>query len=166
MIMKQIERDIFLSRNIVTLAGMVVVLLLVGCSDHDKNSGISNDPRQTKTIERAPPSPAQPVAVQQSIDLEYNVAPRLKGKLEEDGFGLEFVIDAASRRVFAESLRGISQDVSKIQMEQLNTALRYIHTYDPTVMAGQEKLLQRVDGMTGQEVIDLAARVAQQRRQK
>jgi hypothetical protein len=115
-------------------------------------------------IERdAPGDASSATASQPEPDEEFRVVPQLDGKLEQDGMGLETIINADSRRAYTESLRWISEDVSARQYRNLERSIQYILAYDPAVLGSEERMLEVVDGLTGQEVIERAQRLMQRR---
>lgn len=89
-------------------------------------------------------------------DTRYTFVPKLEGELEEDGLGLQVILDGSSKEAFEESLQWVAADASNTQYKQLERALRYLNTYDPRVMGDSDRMRQRVDGMTAEEVINLA----------
>lgn len=96
-------------------------------------------------------------------DARYTFVPKIDGELEEDGLGLQVILDGSSKQAFEESLEWVAADASQKQYSRLEMALRYLHTYDPQVMGSADRMHQRVDGMTAEEVINLAQTLNQER---
>ena len=92
------------------------------------------------------------------------MVPNLEGRLEKDGLGLETIIDASSKKAYADSLAWIAEDVSAEQYKQLERSLRYIRVYDSSVLGNEQRFLELIDGKTGQELIDRASRLIAERR--
>ena len=83
--------------------------------------------------------------------------PRLEGALQEDGWGLEHLIDGSSPQAFMESLELIANDTSARQFQSLDSALRYLQVYSlghPDLASFYRSL----DNLTANEVIERAHR--------
>lgn len=83
--------------------------------------------------------------------------PRLEGSSEVDGHGLTMIVDGSSPEAFQESLELIANDTSKSQYERLHSALLYLRVYAPEGWSGLPDLYRSLDGMTGEEIIELAS---------
>jgi len=139
--------------------------LLTACSDEPAEEPRTSSAESPQMIEREAPrreTQSEPEADRSITD--FRVVPDLEGKLEEDGMGLETIIDASSKRAYADSLAWIAEDVSAAQYERLERSLRYIRSYDSSVLGNEERFLATIDGKTGQELIERANRLIQERR--
>jgi hypothetical protein len=114
-------------------------------------------------VRRTPPSAADPSS-SQSDQEDFRVVPDVDGRLEQDGMGLSTIIDASSKKAYADSLRWIAEDVSARQYQNLERAIRFISAYNSTVLGDEQRLLEYLDGKTGNEVINEAGRLMAQRR--
>lgn len=99
-------------------------------------------------------------------DTRHTYVPRLEGELEEDGLGLQVILDGSSKDAFEESLEWVAADASRTQYNKLEQSLRYLNTYDPQIMGNADRMRQRVDGMTAEEVIELANTLTRKRAQR
>jgi hypothetical protein len=149
---------------------IAAVLTLAACQSKPENNGETEaaavEPaRETVTerrVVRERSEPAQEETQRPMRDLTdpANTLPQLRGELEQDGYGLEMIIDGSSPAAFQASLELIAAESSAQQYQSFNSALRYLQAY----MLGPRNLTefyQRLDAMTPQEVIELAQ---QQRR--
>ena len=142
-------------------------LFINGCGEDqvEQAAETENSPQmiQREAPNRSPRSErAETVAEDSATD--FRVVPNLEGRLEKDGLGLETIIDASSKKAYADSLAWIAEDVSAEQYKQLERSLRYIQVYDSSVLGNEQRFLQLIDGKTGQELIDRANKLIQQRR--
>lgn len=92
--------------------------------------------------------------------------PRLEGEAEEGGYGLTMVIDGSSPEAFQESLELMAMDTSEEQYQQLDSALRYLGTYDTAAWSGLPDLYENLDGMTGEEIIERAREMRRKRTER
>ena len=140
--------------------------LIAGCGEEPAQPAEQAED-SSRMVEREVPQRAADTATEASTDpsaADFRVFPQLDAKLEEDGMGLEAIIDASSKKAFAESMSWIAEDVSQKQFDQLERSLRYIEAYDSSVLGGEERYLKLIDGKTGQELIDRANRLLEDRR--
>lgn len=159
------SRTIFTQSISGTLAvGLFMTLLVAGCGGDEQSEEVAETTASPQMIQREAPrrTAAEPEPIKPSED--FRVVPKLNGQLEEDGLGLETIIDASSKVAYAESLRWISQDVSPQQFKRLEQSLRYIKAYDPSVLGGDQHFYKSIDGKTGQELIDRASKLIAERR--
>jgi len=152
---------------------MIAALLLSGCS---------SEPEPTEDAVVEPETPAQTVAESTeprpstttnapvmeelpsgSTGARHRFVPDVEGQLEAAGGGLQSIIDGSSPNAFNESLQWIASDTSAEQYRELESAIRFLNVYDPAVLGNDAKMRERLNGLTGQEVIDLAAQVSKQR---
>ena len=145
------------------LALAISVVLLAGCSD-DQPAETESAGESPQMIQREAPHRAAAAKEQPVEENDFLVVPDLEGQLEQDGFGLETIIDASNKDAYAESLRWIAQDVSASQYQSLERSLRYIKAFDSSVMGNEERFLEAVDGKTGQELIERASELVSRRR--
>lgn len=89
--------------------------------------------------------------------------PRIDGSADEEGYGLTMVVDGSSPEAFQESLELIAMDTSKEQYRKLDAALRFLGTYDTAAWSGLPNLYKTLDGMTGEEIIERAADMREER---
>lgn len=156
-----------LKSNKVIAAGIVLaVSAIVGCSN---DAGTENPEETTsapKMTQREAPSRTAPTeqVSQTEKNEDFRVMPRLDGALEEDGMGLDVIIDASNKQAYADSLEWISQDASKEQFSRLENSIRYLHMYDSSVLGREAALLDVVDGKTGYEIIERAEQLMKERR--
>ena len=140
--------------------------LIAGCGEEPAQQAEQTED-SPRMIEREAPQRATDTATEASTDqsaADFRVVPQIDAKLEEDGMGLETIINASSKKAFAESMSWIAEDVSQKQYEQLERSLRYIEAYDSSVLGSEKRYLELIDGKTGQELIDRANRLLQDRR--
>lgn len=98
----------------------------------------------------------QDVAVPSSTDARYTYVPKVQGQLEQDGTGLEMMVDGSSEAAFADSLARIAESTSGEQYTSLERSVRFLTTFDPSILGDPAKMRQTVDGMTAQEIIEKA----------
>lgn len=141
------------------------VALLGGCGSDEQAEETAETTESPQMIQReAPRRTAAADSEPAEAGEDFRVAPKLDGQLDEDGLGLETIIDASSKEAYAESLRWIAQDVSAQQYDSLERSLRYLRTYDSSVFGNEEQFFRLIDGKTGQELIDRANKLIQARR--
>lgn len=148
----------------ISLSLVFTVTLLTGCGGDEQaeqETAVSESPQM---IQREAPRRTAEVEAPPAASNDFRVVPDLDGELEEDGLGLETIIDASSKKAYAESLRWISQDVSADQYRRLEQSLRYIQAFDSSVLGSETRFLETVDGKTGQELIDRASKLIAERR--
>lgn len=96
-------------------------------------------------------------------EARYQYVPKVEGQLEEDGTGLQMIIDGSSQSAFNDSLALIADSTSAEQYGLLERSIRFITTYDQSILGDPARMREVVDGMTGQEIIDRAGVLAEQR---
>jgi len=106
---------------------------------------------------------AQPLPRRDRQDPEKNV-PRIEGEAQEEGYGLTMVVDGSSPEAFQESLELIAMDTSQQQYRKLDASLRFLATYDTAAWSGLPNLYKTLDGMTGEEIIERAEEMREERR--
>ncbi|MDT8437966.1 MAG: hypothetical protein RQ729_03015 [Wenzhouxiangellaceae bacterium] len=141
----------------------VLALTLTACGK-DEPAAPETASSGPSMVERAAPRQQNQPAAQVSQDEDFRVMPRVEGQLDGDGMGLDVIIDASSKRAYAESLRWIAEDASKEQMASLERSIRFIHMYHPSVLGQEARMLDVINGKTGNEVIAMATEVSQKRR--
>lgn len=157
-----------LYRHGIIVAGMALATAtMLGCSEdaatESAEESAASSPQMTQRDAPSRPAPPEPVS-EPDQDEDFRVMPSLNGSLEEDGMGLDVIIDASSKRAYADSLEWISQDASREQFSRLENAIRYMHMYDPSVLGRESELLATLDGKTGHEVIARAEELMKERR--
>jgi len=90
--------------------------------------------------------------------------PRMQGEADEEGYGLTMVVDGSSPEAFKQSLELIAMDTSDEQYRQLDSALRFLGTYDTAAWQGLPNLYSALDGLTGEEIIERARKMRDERR--
>lgn len=152
----------FMKRSLAALMLVMMALGLAACGGDEPEPEAAEQAEVAETApepgtERRRRPQAEPVAPE---DLDDRSVPRLAGQLEDDqqGFGLAMVIDASDEQAFRESLRLIADESSAQEYRDLDNALRFLHFYSPQVMTDRERLHQLVNGMTGEEIIEMAAK--------
>lgn len=148
------------------IIAVAVAVSLGGCGKDEPSAESTAEPDRPAMVERQAPrreARAEPAA-QTQPDEDFRVIPRLEPGSEEEGMGLDLIIDASSKQTYAESLRWIAQDASREQIASLERSVRYIHMYDPSVLGREDRMLQFINGKTGNEVIAHAETIAQRRR--
>jgi len=148
------------------IAMLSLTLGLAGCGKEEPQTEVTEDQDRPRMVERQAPrreARAEPAA-QTQPDEDFRVIPKLEAGSEEEGMGLDLIIDASSKQAYAESLRWMAQDASREQIASLERSVRYIHMYDPSVLGREERMLEIINGKTGNEVIAHAATIAQRRR--
>jgi hypothetical protein len=141
-----------------------LLLLSTGCSDDPApNEQTDTETSSPEMVKREAPADSTRTTGTASAQEDFSVVPDVSGRLEQEGAGLDTVIDASSKQAYAESLRWIAEDASQEQMRRLERSIRFIHMYDPTIYTSEQRLMDRIDGMTGAEIIELAREMQQQR---
>jgi len=142
-----------------------VLLFLAGCSDDtgqpEPADAESSSPEMVQREAPAESTRTTPTTRRDSAD--FRVVPDVSGRLEQEGAGLDTVIDASSKQAYAESLRWIAEDASQEQMQRLERSIRFLHMYDPSIFGSEQQLLDSIDGMTGNEIIERALEMREQR---
>lgn len=125
----------------------------------DEASSVLRERRTRAQTATPPPPPTR------QADPSVRI-PRERGQATREGYGLTFVIDGSSPAAFAESLELIASDSSDEQYQQLDSALRYLQVYSPDGWQGLPEFYMRLNGMTGEEVIERANRFSAERRRR
>ena len=156
------------TRSFQTTALLVLfsAALTTGCGEEPEQQAEQPENDAAMIEREAPqrPSGTEEQAQSDQDATDFRVVPRLEGKLEEAGMGLETIIDASNKQAFADSMSWIAEDVSQQQYKRLERSLRYIQAYDSSVLGNEQRFLELIDGKTGQELIDRAGRLLQDRR--
>lgn len=138
--------------------------LVTGCGGDEPAGQATANGDSSQMIQREAPRRTAVIEPEPEPARDFLVVPDFEGELEEDGLGLETIIDASSKDAYAESMRWISQDVSASQYKRLEQSLRYIKAFDSNVLGSETRFLQAIDGRTGQELIDRASKLIAERR--
>jgi hypothetical protein len=96
-------------------------------------------------------------------EARYQFVPQVEGQLEEAGNGLDMIIDGSSEAAFNDSLATIAEFTSAEQYTSLERAIRFVNTYDPSILGNSSMMREKFDGMTAQEIIDTAAVLSAER---
>lgn len=155
-------KSITLFPGILALAASVT--LVTGCGGDEPAEQQTAAGDSPQMIQREAPRRTTEVETPAAAEKDFLTVPDLEGELEQDGLGLETIIDASSKDAYAESLRWISQDVSAAQYKRLEQSLRYIKAFDSSVLGSEKRFLETIDGKTGQELIDRASKLIAERR--
>lgn len=100
--------------------------------------------------------PATPKAADQNVEpsqTAYEIEPW-------DGDGLDIPLDGSSMEAWNQTLARVKAHTSDENFITLSNSIDYLKFYDLSAGQNLEKLIVRLDGLTGREVID---RVAWQR---
>jgi len=144
------------------------VLITAACSSDEPNESPdateaqSSAPQRERTIRREAPVAELPPPSGNEDPAKR--IPRRTGQVESEGFGLTLMVDGSSPEAFADSLELIASDSSPEQYRQLDSALRYLQVYSSDGWSGLPGFYERLNGMTGEEIIQRAARLQQERR--
>lgn len=157
-----------------TICILSVAFLVIGC-------GADEQPPAEETTEAAQEQPAdserdvvrrgereqepEPLERRDTVNPEKKI-PRIEGEAEEEGYGLTMVLDGTSPEAFQESLELIAMDTSREQYRQLDSALRFLGTYDTAAWSGLPNLYKTLDGMTGEEIIERARKMRKDKRSR
>lgn len=78
---------------------------------------------------------------------------QMEGRLQQDGPGLTFIIDSSSPDALEQSLDLIADETSEQQFRQLRSSIDMLRFYS---LQPNEEFYQSLDGLTGEDVIDMA----------
>ena len=164
------ERSIFIRLCIAGFA-IAAILLLAACSsepepERQAEQTVEAAPMQApeRTRSRYTTSPVMEELPSPSNSSKYRFVPNTEGQLIQDGDGLQSVLDGSSVESFKESLSWIAADTSKEQYRRLESAIRFLNLYHPRTVGNDDAMREVLNGMTGEEVIALAARINHERR--
>ena len=155
-----------------TLCILSVAFLAIGCGSDEQpatetqtqasqEQPAENEREVVRQSERR--EAPEPLPRRDEVDPEKKI-PRVEGEAEEAGYGLTMVVDGSSPEAFQESLELIAMDTTAAQYSQLDSALRFLATYDTAAWQGLPNLYKTLDGMTGEEIIERARKMRQDRR--
>jgi hypothetical protein len=116
--------------------------------------------REERAPEPPPVEQTQPGRGDPSREL-----PQFSGELESDGYGPEMVIDASNPQAFADSMELIASESSARQYQEIERAIGYLR-HSNLAFRDLNILYQQLDGMTGREVIELAAEEQRERHRR
>lgn len=135
------------------------VSLLTGCGGDDQAEGDGADEiaASPQMIDRDAPGERTQAKPEPPPEEDFRVVPEVTSQSEEEGMGLETIINASSKRAYAESMRWIAEDVSREQLNELEQSIRFVHMYDSSVFGSEKRLLEYIDGKTGREIIERAS---------
>ena len=142
-------------------------LFLSGCQSEPDSPAVAETeqngtPATSERVIRQRSESAGEATPTRQVNLEREI-PRLSGQFEEDGMGLSNLVDGSSPEAFAESLERIAAETSPAQYRQLDSALRYLRMYSSAAWGGLPGLYESLDNMSGEEIIQHAARVRSDR---
>lgn len=145
----------------------VISTLLSACGGDDASEPSSTAtsqntaPSRERNIERGPAK----AALQQYLDREdpAKKIPKIVGQVQNEGYGLSLIVDGRSPEAFQESLALIASDTSPDQYRELDSALRYLQVYSSDGWAGLPGFYERLDGLTGEEIIERAEQLKRER---
>jgi hypothetical protein len=157
-----------------TICILSVAFLAVGCGGEEQppaeetsqatqEQPAENEREIVRRSDRQDEQEAQPLPRRDTEDPEKKV-PRIEGQAQEEGYGLTMVVDGSSPQAFAESLELIAMDTSEKQYRKLDASLRFLATYDTAAWSGLPNLYKTLDGMTGEEIIERAEKMRDDRR--
>lgn len=148
----------------------IVALFLAACqSDQDSDDVDDIDMEQEPVVEQTPPNPTrrryqprkrpEPEPEMERLEPRQQLVPQyIEGRLDQDGPGLDLMIDASSMDAFHQSLELIASETSESQYRSLAGAVDMLGFYDMEAQ-GVEGLLMILNGMTGEEVIERAHKI-------
>lgn len=154
-----------------TICILSVAFLAIGCGSDEQpapeettqTAQEESADNQREIVRRSEPETEEPESLRdREADPEKKI-PRIEGDADEEGYGLTMVVDGSSPEAFQESLELISMDTSKKQYRKLDAALRFLSTYDTAAWSGLPNLYKTLDGMTGEEIIERAANMREDR---
>lgn len=157
-----------------TLLTLAVLALAVACGQNEEpaaeqpvQQAQETAPAQPeRTVRRNRQEEPQPLPRRDQVDPAKNI-PRIQGEAEQDGFGLTMIVDGSSPQAFQESLELMAMDTTSEQYRQLDSALRFLGTYDSNAWSGgMTGLYQSLDGLTGEEIIERARQLRDNRRRR
>ena len=161
------------SRLATLLIGLMALVLITACSSEPEPEPVE----EAQVEAAAEPAPA-PTRARRSTSINsptmetlptpesatrFRYVPDVEGQLTEDGLGLQTIIDGSSAASFKDSLTWIASDTSAEQYAELEQAIRFINNYDRRVLGNDERMRGVLDGLTGEEVLELAAEISSQR---
>ena len=118
-------------------------------------------PQRERTIRRSEPAP-EPIPSRRDEDPAKRI-PKVTGQVDYEGYGLTLMVDGSSPEAFAESLELIASDSNPNQYRQLDSAIRYLQVYSSDGWSGLPGFYERLNGMTGEEIIERAQRLRAER---
>ncbi len=148
---------------LLTSAFLVSALSLVGCGGDEptdpapETSAQNTAPERERTIRRSEPAP-EPASFDRREDPAKRI-PKVTGQVDYEGYGLTLMVDGSSPEAFAESLELIASDSNPDQYRQLDSAIRYLQVYSSDGWSGLPGFYERLNGMTGEEIIERAQRL-------
>lgn len=160
------ERELQTMNKINVLLGLILMvsaLVLSGCGGDEpaepesQASGQSSAPERERTIRRSEPAP-EPASFDRREDPAKRI-PKVAGQVDYEGYGLTLMVDGSSPEAFAESLELIASDSNSEQYRQLDSAIRYLQVYSSDGWSGLPGFYERLNGMTGEEIIERAQRL-------
>ena len=156
-----------------TLFIMSMAFLAIGCGADDpaptekpeEKAQTQSSDSGRKIVRRGERQDREPESLQRrdSVDPEKKI-PRVEGEAQEEGYGLTMVLDGSSPQAFQESLELIAMDTSKAQYQKLDSALRFLGTYDTAAWSGLPSLYKSLDGLTGEDIIERARKLREEKR--
>lgn len=154
-----------------TICILSLAFLVAGCGQEEApaeptaetSQEQANDDQREIVRREESRTEAQPLPRRDEENPEKRI-PRMEGEAEEEGYGLTMIVDGSSPEAFKDSLELIAMDTSDQQYQQLDSALRFLGTYDTAAWQGLPNLYSSLDGMTGEEIIDRARSMREDRR--
>ena len=152
---------------ILIVMALPMLLFLSACGSDDsqesttETSTASKAPDRDRTTRRVARNTPPPI-VNPNEDPAKKI-PKITAQGEQEGYGLTLIVDGSSPEAFAESLALIASDTSEQQYRQLDSAVRYLQVYSSDGWAGLPGFYERLNGMTGEEIIARANRLKEER---
>ena len=143
------------------------LLMTTGCGGDEPSEPESQGteqataPSRDRTIRRSAPAPER--AVLSSNDDPARKIPKVQGQVDYEGYGLTLMVDGSTPEAFAESLALIASDTNAEQYRQLDSAIRYLQVYSSDGWSGLPGFYERLNGMTGEEIIERSRRLKAER---
>lgn len=157
---------------------IVTALILAGCSsNNDEVETTASEPARDAATRDAAPGATSRRDVRRAQDAEITPqlaepeqparsVPRLEGSATTEGYGLTMILDGSSREAFDQSLELIAEDTTSEQYRQLDAAIRYLRANSSSAWGGLDNLYASLHGKTGEEIIEEATRLRDERRRR
>ncbi len=146
------------------LMASILLVLLIACSDDepaDRGNQQQASSDQLSIPRNATRQSSANTGIPNIADLEEDkpllMAQRLHGQAVEPGNGLELPIFATDRSDYQQSLRLIAKDSTDEQYQKLDAALKWLLINDLSILNDEQRLFEKIHGMTGNEVLAMVA---------
>lgn len=98
----------------------------------------------------------QPAPVEESPEVAAVPEPAAEPEIVDtyEGDGLELTVDGSSMEAFDASMARIKRHTDAASYKSLEAAIGYLLVYDLSARGDKEKLIARLDGLNGYEIMD------------